>query len=316
MSTNLRHKDATKLSVVCAHPTTPASGDPVLIGSYITGVAVTDERTDGTTTVDLGYSSWDLSVKAIDGSGNSAVAFGDAIFYNSADTPVLNKKSAGVFFGFAMEAIDAGDTDTIVVAHLPSPGSGSLGAGQVGTSQLAAAAVTSEKLGGNLAKGFIPLDITTARIIATNAIQNTTEAGVPDGNTDPILARVNGATDKALRLTWAAASVVEIQFAPIPKPPDLDDASNLTVHLLMAKNTNSDAGAVVAVSIWDGVGDTNAGGNTAALATASVAEYTVTLAAADLGAAPGVLNVSVTPGTHATDAIYLYTAWVEYTRAD
>lgn len=316
MATNLRIKDATRISVVCSHPTTPAANDPVLFGSFCTGVALTDERTNGTTTVDFGMSVWDLSVKGVDGSGNSAVAVGDAIFYNSADTPVLNKKTAGVFFGFALEVVGSGETDTINVFHCPSPGSGSLGSGTVGTTQLGSGSVTSEKLGGNLTKGFINLDITSARIISTNAIQNTTEGGVPDGNTDPILARVNGATDKALRITWAAASVVEIQFPPVAKPPDLDDASALTVHLLIAKNTNTDTAAVVAVSIWDGVGDTNAGGNTAALASASLAEYTVTLAAGDLGAAPGVLNIGVTPGTHANDAIYLYAAWIEYTRAD
>jgi hypothetical protein len=103
-------------------------------------------------------------------------------------------------------------------------------------------------------------------------------------------------------------------LAPIPKPPDLDDSANLTVHLMLAKNTNTDNAAVVGVSIWDGVGDTNAGGNTAALSASTLAEKTVTLAAADLAAAPGFLNVGITPGTHATDAIYLYAAWIEYAR--
>ena len=59
---------------------------------------------------------------------------------------------------------------------------------------------------GNLKVGFIPLDILNAAIIAANVIQNTTEGGRPDGNTAPILQRINSATDKALRLTWAATS--------------------------------------------------------------------------------------------------------------
>lgn len=304
-------------SVVCTDPTTPASGDPIRYG-VMTGVAITDEGDGGNaateTTVDFGPTTWNLSVKGVNDSGNSAVAVGDAIFYVDADTPKLSKKSSGYFFGFAKEAVGSGETDTIKVAHIPSPGAGTLGSGTVGTSNLAAGAVTETKLSGNLAVGFIPLDITTVRLINTNAIINTTEGGVPDGNTDPILARVNGATDKALRLTWAATSVVEVQFAPIPKPPDLDDASALTVHLMLAKDANTDTSAVVAVSIWDGVGDSNAGGNTAALSAATLAEKTVTLAAGDLAAAPGFLNVSVTPGTHANDAIYCYAAWIEYAR--
>ena len=75
---------------------------------------------------------------------------------------------------------------------------------------------------GNLKVGFIPLDIVNAAIIAANVIQNTTEGGRPDGNTAPILQRINSATDKALRLTWAAASVAELQFPPVAMPPDLD----------------------------------------------------------------------------------------------
>lgn len=301
------------LQVACSNPTTPASGGPVRFG-FLTGVALTDEDADGNTTVDFGPSSWNLSVKGVDDNGNSAVAVGDNLFYVDADTPHLSKKSSGYFFGVARETVGSGSTATIRVDHIPSPGSGTLGAGTVGLSNLASDSVDETKLAANLKVGFIPLDITTARIISGNAIQNTTEAGVPDGNTTPILARVNGATDKALRLAWAATVVTEIQFAPVAKPADLDDGSTLTFHMMLAKDANTDNAATVGVSMWDGVGDSNAGGNTAALSSASLAEYTVTMAAADLAAAPGFLNFSVTPGTHANDAIYCYAAWIEYAR--
>jgi hypothetical protein len=182
-----------RFSVACTDPATPASGDPVRYG-MLTGVALTDEAAGGNaaghTTVDFGPTSWDLSVKGIDDSGNSAVAPGDAIFYTDADTPKLSKKSSGYFFGFAKAAVGSGQTATIEVAHIPSPGSGTLGSGTVGTANLASGAVTEAKLSGALAVGFIPLDITTARIIDTNAIGNTSEGGLPDGNTSPSLARV------------------------------------------------------------------------------------------------------------------------------
>lgn len=315
MARNIIMQDASNLAVVCSHPTTPASGDPVLFGSYCTGVALTDEAADGKTTVLFGDFIADLSVKGVNDSGNSAVAVGDTIFYNSADTPVLNKKSSGVFFGFALEAVDSGSTDTIKVKHMPSPGSGSLGSGTVGPTQLATDSVTAPKLAGNLGVGFIPLDIANVRIITTNAITNI-PGGLPDTSTDPSLARVNGATDKALRLIWGATSVVEVQFPPVPKPPDLDGAAALEVHLYIAKGSNTDTAAVVAVNIFDGIGDTNAGGNTAALSTASLTEYTVSISAGDLGDAPGFLNISLIPGTHANDAIRLHAAWIEYTRKD
>lgn len=162
--------------------------------------------------------------------------------------------------------------------------------------------------------GFIPLDLNTCRILTSNAIINTTEAGLPDGNTDPLLARVNGATDIAARLVWAATSVVEVQFSPVALPPDIDDGLTLTVNLLIAKDTNTDTTAVVAVKIFQGIGDTNAGGNTAALAVATLAKYSVTMAAADLAAYPSMLNIALVPGTHGTDAIRLHAAWIEYTK--
>jgi hypothetical protein len=108
------------LSVVCTDPAAPASGAPVRYGSF-TGLALTDERADGTTTVDFRENVWDLSVKAIDGGGNSAVVVGDAIYYVDADTPKLSKKNTGYLFGFAMETIVAGQTATIRIKKV-SPG--------------------------------------------------------------------------------------------------------------------------------------------------------------------------------------------------
>lgn len=167
-------------------------------------------------------------------------------------------------------------------------------------------------LKGNLAKGFIPLDIAKVHIIATNAIQNTTEGGLPDGNTAPTLARVNGATDKALRLTWAAASVAEVQFPPIPKPADMNGAADLTIHLMTGKDANANT-VTIDVQVFDGVGDTEMGAATATIPQA-LTEMTVAVAAADLADAPGFLNIALVPSAHAGDALYLYAAWIEYTR--
>ena len=302
------------LSLTCSNPTTPASGDPVRIGNSA-GVAETDERADGTTTVNLGPAVVSLSCKGvIDGPSNNAIAVGDPLFYVDADTPKISKKVAGYFIGWALGTVGSGSTGTISVLVAPRPVGGSIGAGAVGTTELADANVTAAKLTATLATGFIPLDLTTARILATNAIQNTTEGGVPDGNTTPILARVNGATDIALRLTWAATVVTEIQWS-VPKPPDLDAAADVTVHLMLAKDANDNSSAVVAVKFFDGVGDTNAGSNTAALDAAALAEYIVTVDKDDVAAAPGFFNVALVPGAHAADAVYCYAAWIEYTRA-
>ncbi len=309
--------DGYRFSVICSDPTTPTSGAPVRWGN-LTGVALCDEseggNASGYTTVDFGPTSYTLSVAGVDDNGNSAVAAGDAIFYTDADTPKLSKKASGYFFGFAKGTVAEGATGSIEVMHAPAPGSGTLASGGVTTVKLADNNVTAGKLTATLRTGTIPLDITTMRLIDTNAIPNLIEGGVPDGNTAPSLARVNAATDKALRVIWAATSQIEVQFAPIPKPADLDDTAAVEVHLMIGKSGNTDNSAVVAVGFFDGVGDTNAGGNTAALATASLTEYTVSIAHGDIAAAPGFFNVTLTPGTHANDAIWLYGAWIEYTR--
>ena len=72
---------------------------------------------------------------------------------------------------------------------------------------------------------------------------------------------------------------------------------------------------VLSVGAFVGVGDTNCGGNTAALST-SLQQLTVTLAAADLGTYPNFLNLTLTPGTHGTanNDVYVYAVWLTYTR--
>ena len=319
-------------SVICSDPTTPAAGDPIRCGVE-TGIALTNESAAGTdlsgnatgyTSVNVGPFRAKFSCKGINDSGNSAIADGDTIYYVDADTPKLSKKAAGYFFGLARGIVTSGSTTTIEVDHIPSPGAGTLGTGTVGSTQLADLgvatgdiadnAVTAGKLTATLGTGFIPLDIGSLRIIASNVIGNTTEGMLLDGNTAPSLQRVNAATDKALRVIWAASSSIECQFPPVAKPPDLDGTADLTVHMMIGKDTNTDNTVTIDVQMFDGVGDTEAGSATAALATATLTEYIGTILAADLAEHPGFLNISLVPGTHTTDAIWLYAAWVEYTR--
>ena len=168
---------------------------------------------------------------------------------------------------------------------------------------------------------FIPLDLFSARQIVSDNIHEgvADESAAAQGGgvlvrTDsaPSLARVNGATDKAARLVWAANVVDELQFAPVPLPPVCVASGNsVTVHLLIGKGTNTDTTAVIDVQAWSGLGDTEMGGNTAALNATAITEYSVTLTGANVGAHPGFLNLGLIPGAHANDAEHLYAAWLE-----
>ena len=93
------------------------SNDVCLCGTValgLTGVAQTDRDSAGKATVDVD-NPFTVSVAAIDGGGNSAVAFGDPIYYVDADTPKLSKKNTGVLFGFALGTITSGATASIDV---------------------------------------------------------------------------------------------------------------------------------------------------------------------------------------------------------
>lgn len=244
----------------------------------------------------------DIEPAAIPGSALSLAsqARGDIIRRGASAWEVHSAKTSG--------QILVGDgTDIVSVAT-----SGDVTIASSGATTIGAAKVLASMLGANLRKGYIQLDITTAKIIAGDEIGNTTEGLFPDGNTAPSLARVNAATDKALRVIWGAASVVEIQFAPFAYPPDLDDTAAVTVNLLAQMAGATDT-PTIAVSYWENTGDTNAGGNTGALS-ASISQVSVSVAAGDIGAYPKFATIGLTPAAHGTDALWLFAAWVEYTR--
>lgn len=113
MAKNQVFEEGEKLSLATTDPVTPVSGDPVRIGE-IPAVALTDKRSDGTTSIQTD-GVWNLSVKGVDGGGNAAVAVGDILYYVDADTPKLSKKTAGHRYGYALDAVTSGATATIRV---------------------------------------------------------------------------------------------------------------------------------------------------------------------------------------------------------
>lgn len=183
--------------------------------------------------------------------------------------------------------------------------------------------IEPSSLSTNLRKGFIPLPLVNARIIVSNDFQAETivSTGGSEKASGGILAslgviysinRVNGATDKAARIVAKNNTTGELQWSGIALPPDLDDTADVTVNLLTRMAGATDT-PVISVGAFFGVGDTNCGGDTAALSNA-VAQKTVTLAAADVPAYPNFLNITLIPGAHTTDAWWLYALWLEYTK--
>ncbi len=162
------------------------------------------------------------------------------------------------------------------------------------------------------AQGFIPLPLMSWRAIASNdipALAGTPASGILASDTSPKLIRVNTSTDKALRIIWSSSTSIEI-CNHIFYPPDMDATATYTVNCRIGKNTNTDATCTFTVGVFEGVGDTTRGSATAVLGAAAVTAYTCTVT--PTAGHPNFAALSLVPGTHTTDDIWLYEAYVLY----
>jgi hypothetical protein len=153
MATNRRYATGQHISVAVSHPATPASGQPIRVGPLV-GVAETNERSDGTTTVDFGPAVYSLSVKGVADSGNSAVVVGDQLYYVDSDvgtgTGFLSKKDTGRYAGVALEGVGSGSTAAanVLIGTGNAPGQANLPAGFIKVTLVAGGAAGNLTLTG------------------------------------------------------------------------------------------------------------------------------------------------------------------------
>ena len=104
----------------------------------------------------------------------------------------------------------------------------------------------------------------------------------------------------------------------VPAPQDLDDAKDITVHVLVGKAANLDVltlDAEVYPSAAGDVGNADIQDTAAQTITEAVSELVFTCGADGVLASPGTLSVVLTlGGTNDGDAVYIYGAWIEYAR--
>ncbi|MDY0187801.1 MAG: hypothetical protein RBR16_07760 [Syntrophus sp. (in: bacteria)] len=132
---------------------------------------------------------------------------------------------------------------------------------------------------------------------------------------------------KALGIRWNNHAEPDPIGASVVIPPDFDNTADAVLHILASKSGATLADAVkftctaynvVAGALHDA--DTNFGGDSGAMtgnATAkTVQEVTLTLALANLAAAPGVIALTIQPkdGTLGTDDVIIHGVWIEYKR--
>lgn len=163
------------------------------------------------------------------------------------------------------------------------------------------------------AQGFIPLPIAAWRLVASSDVPAIAVASGNGGNlgsdTAPKLIRVSTSTDKCLTITWAASGVIEV-FQSFAYPPDMDVTKTYTVNLRVKMGGGSDT-PTITVGLFEGIGDTNRGSATgAASSTLSTLSATITPTTGH----PNFAAVTLVPGTHATDTVVLYEAYILYSK--
>ena len=171
--------------------------------------------------------------------------------------------------------------------------------------------------------GFIPIDIFSARAIVSGVITDETITSTGGSEKAPggylaadgaifSIQRVNGGTDNQTRIICKANTTGELALPTVMLPHDLDDSAAMTFYLWAGMGGATDT-PTIDVQAFFNVGDTECGGATAALA-ATVGAKSVSLAAGDVPAYPGTLSLALVPGAHANDAIWIYGAWLTYTK--
>lgn len=210
----------------CAVGAGVSSGDPVVVGSYLHGVALTDRDSAGKANLALD-GVWNLPVTPYNGSAGSAVQIGDAIYYDATSPAGLNKNGAGVFFGLALEAIaaspvSASNIDVLVQNVQIAPGVISRAAlndavvddssiefgGSPEELRVKAAGITKAMLAATVRPAFMAIGggIHTVADSPLDTAEDITVAGAAAGDVAVASMQVNGGSPKLYIVSVIAAT--------------------------------------------------------------------------------------------------------------
>lgn len=167
---------------------------------------------------------------------------------------------------------------------------------------------------------WVPVPFMQMREVVSNDLTGTTSIGAAGSpglaitdilhkHSTPILEFTNADTDSAIRLNWAASNSDAVAFQ-VPLPPHLDPSTNLTVKFYGAMGGTTDSLVVASDAFFD-LGDTKVEDNSGTVTGTAPANYTITIAAADIPIGARTVSVELTPGAHTNDTFLLYSCWVE-----
>ncbi|GAH15946.1 unnamed protein product [marine sediment metagenome] len=101
-------------------PSGALSGDPVVVGS-LPGVCIDDADANDEATVDFD-GVYALDVEGVDDGGNAAIGAGEPVYFTIGDTPKINAKESGTFFGYLAPDSSVGSGATAAVNVFVHPG--------------------------------------------------------------------------------------------------------------------------------------------------------------------------------------------------
>lgn len=239
-----------------------------------------------------------------------------AVLYGAA-AGKISDSSSGTAIGIAIEAATAdGDIVQYIDFTVISTTAATVSIADAGghtTETTVEAALAELYTHLHSVQAFIPIALHSLREATNFDVGNAAaNGGILASDTTPVLDAINAATDGCQRLLWAASNSDQV-IAQIPLPPDLDDTADVVLHIRAAMGGATDTPDITLDSFFN-EGDTKVVDTIAAVTGTAYAEYTGTIAAADVPAGAQTLTIGLTPGAHTTDTLAISAIWVEYKR--
>lgn len=241
---------------------------------------------------------------------DSAIAIG-TVLYGAADG-VVSDASSGSALGIALEAGADGQVIEMAVWNVLSTTAASVSVADAGGFTSAAtveAALDEIYQNVKTAQAVIPIPLTAI----------TQEDGTPLVKQATTVAGFSQLANKEVVINIPVnCTAGEALAFSTPIPMDLDETADVSVHVLASKAADNDSLTldceVYPVAVGDGA-NADIQDTAAQAITAAISELTFECGADGVLAAPGTLSVVLTlGGTNDGDAVYIYGAWIEYTR--
>lgn len=238
-----------------------------------------------------------------------------ATLYGAADGKVSDTASGTPFFIALDAATAAGDIVEMILNPVLSTTGATVSIADAGsfTSETTVEGALQEIYQHLVsAQNFIPMPLTGWRESdGTNIPALASHGGILCQDSTPVLDLTNGDTDSALRLLWAATNQDAI-ICQVPLPPAINVGADLVVHFRAAMESTNDT-PTMASDAYFNEGDTKVDDVSAAITGTAYAEYTITIANADIPAGAQTVTIELTPGSHGTDDLYVTAIWGEAT---